>query len=147
VLLRLFAPFLPFVTEEVWRWFQPGSVHTSPWPSPDELSTPVAHGGGLAALEVGRPGGVFNGAAEVLSAIRREKTAAKRSMRTPVELVAIRGQAASLAIVELSRADLADAGGVDRFDLAVAGPGEPTSTEGLLACTFEVRLAPEEPKA
>ncbi len=109
VLLRLFAPFLPFVTEEVWRWWQPGSVHRAPWPSIDEMGR--------------QPDGdasVLSAAAGVLAAVRREKTSQKRSMRAKVSLLVVSGPPATLAAVDAARGDLTDAGGVEELQLVEA---------------------------
>jgi valyl-tRNA synthetase len=107
--LRLFAPFVPFVTEQVWRWWQPGSVHRAPWPTLAEL--------GGAASDTST---VLSVAAEVLGAIRRAKTTEKRSMRAKVRLLTVSGPTPVLAAVEAARADLADAGGVEELRLVDA---------------------------
>jgi valyl-tRNA synthetase len=103
-LLRLFAPFLPFVTEEVWSWWQEGSVHLAPWPE---------------ATDVDGDSTVLTVAAEVLGAIRREKTTNQRSMRARVALLTVTGPTETLAAVEAARSDIVDAGGVDELVVAV----------------------------
>ena len=58
VLLRLFAPVVPFITEEVWSWVFAGetghaSIHTAPWPSADEFkSIPTPEDAGCFDLAV-----------------------------------------------------------------------------------------------
>jgi valyl-tRNA synthetase len=101
---RLFAPFLPFVTEEVWSWWQDGSVHTAPWPTVDEVGP-----------HAGAEPGVLDVASEVLGAIRREKTSHKRSMRAQVSLVTVTAPPAVLLDVEAARADIVEAGAVDNL--------------------------------
>jgi valyl-tRNA synthetase len=102
VLHRLFAPFLPFVTEEVWSWWQEGSVHRAPWPTTAEVGP-----------HAGADPGVLDVAAEVLGAIRREKTAHKRSMRARVTTLTVTAPRRVLLDLEAARGDIVDAGGVD----------------------------------
>jgi len=116
---RLFAPFLPFVTEEVWSWWQEGSVHLAPWPDPTQTR-----------VDAEADATVLSVAAEVLGAVRREKTAHKRSMRARVARLVVTGPAATLAAVEAARGDIVDAGGVDEL---VLGEGDVLSLEVELA--------------
>jgi valyl-tRNA synthetase len=109
VLIRLFAPVLPFVTEEVWRWWQEGSVHRAPWPTIEEVG-PHAHG----------DPDVLAVAAEVLGAVRRAKTTEKRSMRARVTELTVSGPGDTLELVEAARGDLVDAGGVESLVLVEA---------------------------
>src|SRR5207237_10642631 len=74
-LLRLFAPFLPYATEEVWSWWQDGSIHRARWPEATELRDEAADG---LVLDV---------AAAVLAEVRKAKTEAKVSLRAPVARV------------------------------------------------------------
>jgi valyl-tRNA synthetase len=77
-LLRLFAPYLPFVTEEVWSWWRPGSVHRASWPTEDEVVSPI---GGPDAEAVN----VFLQCQLALTEIRRVKALTKRSAKAPIE--------------------------------------------------------------
>jgi valyl-tRNA synthetase len=108
VLLRLLAPFLPFATEEAWRWSHASSIHASSWPTRDELG------------ENGTPSGVLDAASWVLGTVRREKSAAKVSMKAQVASVTVRGGAERLAAVEAAKGDLLDAGAIDRLELVEA---------------------------
>ena len=100
IVLRLFAPFLPFVTEEVWSWWQDGSVHATPWP--DRPTRRIAAATSRCSVPV----------SEVLGAVRRAKTEAKLSQRAAVEELIVDGPRSALAAIEACRTDLAEAGGI-----------------------------------
>ncbi len=102
VLQRLFAPIMPFVTDEVWHWWHVHSVHASSWPTLKELPM----------LEVIGAGSTYGPVCEVLEAIRRAKSSAKVSQRAEVESVVVRAPAEFLAAVAKCEEDLKAAGGV-----------------------------------
>jgi valyl-tRNA synthetase len=111
VQLRLFAPFLPFVTEEVWSWWQEGSVHRSAWPSAEALE----------AVADGVEGAILLDTSTVLMGVRKAKSEAKTSMRTDVAVASVTGSPEALDRVALATDDLKATGRIAELDLS---PGE-----------------------
>ena len=101
-LVRLFAPVLSFASEEVWSWFQEGSVHTAAWPTPSGVEGDLA---------------VLTAASEALIGIRRAKTEAKASQKTPVALAQVTAPAAVAAALRLVSGDLKAVGRIAELEI------------------------------
>jgi valyl-tRNA synthetase len=109
---RLFAPFLPFASEEVWSWWQEGSIHSADWPDAAALRAELGDGPVASdALDV---------AVDVLTELRRAKSEAKRSMRSDVERLVVRDLPERLRALEHAGDDLLDAGRVQRLETVEA---------------------------
>jgi valyl-tRNA synthetase len=86
VFLRLFAPFLPYVTEEIWSWraaadLDQPSIHRAPWPAPADFQ----------GIDAPADPGSFASAVTAIRAVRRHKTAANVSVGEPMERVELAG--------------------------------------------------------
>ncbi|WP_353814144.1 valine--tRNA ligase [Agromyces sp. SYSU T00266] len=109
VLLRLFAPVIPYAAEEAWSWSHEGSVHVATWPAVDELA---ARGeAGVELLEL---------ASLALTGIRRAKTDAKASQKTPVERAVIAAPAAATTLLASAEGDLRAVGRIADLGFAEA---------------------------
>ncbi len=120
VQLRLLAPIMPFVTEEVWSWWRDGSIHTATWPDPADL--PVEGDPQLLA-----------DLAQALIAIRGAKSQAKVSMKTEVTAARFSGPAAALDRLRAIESDLRSVGRLT---------GEVRWEAGNGPVTVDVTLAP-----
>lgn len=78
VMVRLFAPFIPYAAEEVWSWWQAGSVHLAPWPTDSELS----HYENSDLYEL---------ASAALILVRKTKSDAKLSMKAEITKATLSG--------------------------------------------------------
>jgi valyl-tRNA synthetase len=117
VFQRLLAPFLPFVSEEVWSWWQDGSVHRASWPDAQELSEAF---GDASAGERDVEDTALAVAADVLKEVRKAKSQARRPMRAPVTRVVVHDSAERLAALELGEEDLRQAGSIEAIETVAA---------------------------
>lgn len=122
-LLRLFAPFLPFVTEEVWSWWQTGSVHRASWPDADALR----------AASLGADPLVYEVAGTVLGEVRKAKTEVKRSLRTDVVHLTVFDTAPRLAALQTALGDVKEAGRVAEVELVPIDDASAFSITATLA--------------
>ncbi len=122
-MVRMLAPFLPYLSEEVWHWCYNGdegmheSVHRSRWPSTAEFEA------------VPRPAApqTFDAAVAVVEAVRKAKAEANLSMKAPVERLVVSAPAEVLSAVEATRDDIMRMLHIEVFDVV-----EGTPENGLL---------------
>jgi valyl-tRNA synthetase len=126
VQLRLLAPFLPYVTEEVWSWWREGSVHLAPWPTELDL-------GAAAAADPA----TVDAVAAVLAGIRGAKSQAKVSMRAQLARVEVTGPAELVRAAALATDDLRKTG-------KITGELVFTEAEGSSEVSVDAELAPVE---
>ncbi|WP_460773557.1 valine--tRNA ligase [Microbacterium sp. GXF7504] len=118
-LIRLFAPVLAFAAEEAWSWFQDGSVHTAAWPEP---------------LGIDGDPSVLSTVGEALIIVRRAKTEAKVSQKTPVARLVLAAPADAADALRLAEGDLKAVGRIQELRIA----------EAESITVTEIELAPQE---
>ncbi|MFF8954999.1 valine--tRNA ligase [Streptomyces sp. NPDC014894] len=118
VVTRLFAPVLPYTTEETWSWTHGSTVHLAAWPAVGELGAGAAEG---------RPE-VAEAASSVIAAVRKAKSTAKVSMRAEVARVVVVAPAGVLAEIGSVSADIQAAGNAAEVVLR-AGEDDELSVE------------------
>ncbi len=124
---RLFAPFLPFVAEEVWSWCNDGSIHVEAWPTP----APLRHVAGDIGADV------CEVAAEALSAVRRTKSEARCRLRTPVPRAKFSGPSHRLSLLSSVIEDVKAAGVIESVEMLA-------DVNDLTNITVDARLEPPD---
>ncbi|MFM7820707.1 MAG: valine--tRNA ligase [Actinomycetota bacterium] len=128
VIQRLLAPMLPFACDEVWSWWQTGSIHRSDWPTVAEtLGGFSMHDDAEKCLEA---------TCTILASVRRAKTEAKVSQRAEVERLVVSGDKSSIELVKNNLDDLRNAGALKQVEFVASNSD--ADTQQLLA---EVTLA------
>jgi valyl-tRNA synthetase len=101
-LLRLFAPFVPYITDEVWHWAYSEDagmnsfVHKSPWPTLDEFSN----------IPAPQHANTYDATVAAADAVRKAKADANVSMAAPVQQANFTVVASAVPAVEATLDDI-----------------------------------------
>lgn len=119
VTLRLFAPILPTITDEVWSWAfaeETGceSIHQATWPSVDEFDH----------IEAPQNIGSFSAACEAISAIRKAKSESGVSLNRELISLVLEADGSGEADLQLVSSDVAAAGGADSIEFSSGEPSD-----------------------
>ena len=93
------APFLPFAAEEVWSWWQEGSVHLSAWPEPSELKITNTN--------------LMKTVSQALILIRKSKSDLKLSMKAEIAELKLQGPESLARVAK----DLSSVGNIAKLEL------------------------------
>ncbi len=121
VLLRLFAPFLSFVTEEVWSWWQDGSIHTAAWPAAGDLVSLLADNSDATRQS---DQAIYEWATDVLFEVRKQRSEAKQPLKVPITKVTVKAEQQNVRWMPIVEADLRSSLRVQAFETTVGEPRE-----------------------
>jgi valyl-tRNA synthetase len=124
--LRLLAPYLPYVTEEIWSWRYTAispSVHISLWPDETEYESVV--------FPSWKSQEILDPVIQILSEIRAAKTQAQKSMKHPVTSLTISGPESFIALIDMYPDILED----------LKRAGSVTSVKTALSQTVQIQVA------
>jgi valyl-tRNA synthetase len=133
VLLRLFAPVLPYITEEVWSWAFAdatghASIHKAPWPTAADFE----------GIEAPAEGTSFDVAVLALAAVNRAKTSAGVGVGRGVERLVLAARPLELERLRPGLSDVLAAGRIAAHELQ--------TRDGMEEGMFEVVEVTFEPK-
>ena len=120
-LLRMFAPFMPFLTEEIWHWTYANdpdmneTIHRSPWPTLEEFA-PVTDPTSPKTYEI---------VCTVVEAVRKAKAGRNLSMKAPVKVVSVTAPTAAIAALAPAAEDVK---GMLHIELLTTEEGGSTDT-------------------
>jgi valyl-tRNA synthetase len=101
VFLRLFAPFIPYIADEVWSWAYAGetgcaSIHASAWPSEADFS----------GLSIDGNEGIFDIAVEALYAINRSRSGAGVSSAREIKTATLAAKPEAFTLLKAACEDI-----------------------------------------